>query len=88
MLQSDWLDYGTWIIYTIPYVKRSGLFIWLLIKDKIQDFWEKGRGKGWSKLSTEEREKLVTFGKLSVNFRKLSGKPKTIDHHVSSRVFQ
>ena len=26
------------------------------------------------KLSTEDREKLVTFGKLSVNFRKLSGK--------------
>ena len=25
-------------------------------------------------LSTEDREKLVTFGKLSVNFRKLSGK--------------
>ena len=26
------------------------------------------------KLSTEDHEKLVTFRKLSVNFRKLSGK--------------
>ena len=26
------------------------------------------------KLSTEDNEKLVTFGKLSVNFRELSGK--------------
>ena len=33
---------------------------------KTQDFG----GKISEKLSTEDREKLVTFGKLSVNFRK------------------
>ena len=38
-------------------------------------------------LSTEDCEKLVTFGKLSVNFRKLSGKPETIDYYIYSRVF-
>ena len=31
-------------------------------------------GKMVENLLTEDREKLVTFGKLSVNFRKLSGK--------------
>ena len=69
MLQSDWLNYGTWTIYTIPY-RRSGPFIWLLIKVKTQEFWE----ERLEKLSTQDREKLVTFEKLSVNFRKLSGK--------------
>ena len=31
-------------------------------------------GKMVENLSTEDSEKLVTFGKFSVNFRKLSGK--------------
>ena len=68
MLESDWLDYGTWTIYTFPY-RRSGPFIRLSIKVKTQDFSKDGReaiGRG--------REKLVTFGKLSGNFRKFSGK--------------
>ena len=39
------------------------------------------------KLSTEDREKLVTFGKLSVNFRKLSGKPEMIYYYIYSRAF-
>ena len=68
MLESDWLDYGTWTIYTFPY-RRSGPFIRLSIKVKAKDF-----GKMVENLSTEDREKLVTFGKLSVNFWKLSGK--------------
>ena len=68
MLQSDWLDYSAWTIYTFPY-RRSGPFIWLSIKVKTQDFWEDGR-----ETIDRRREKLVTFGKLSVNFRKLSGK--------------
>ena len=68
MLQSDWLDSGTWTIYTFPY-RRSGPFVQLSIKVKTQDFWENGR-------ETIDRgsEMLVTFGKLSVNLRKLSGK--------------
>ena len=70
MLQSDWLDSGTWTIYTFPYI-RSGPFIRLSIKVKTQDFWEDGR-----ETIDRGREKLVTFGKLSVNFRKLSGKTK------------
>ena len=41
----------------------------LSIKVKTQDFWEDGR-----EAIDRGREKLVTFGKLSVNFRKLSGK--------------
>ena len=68
MLESDWLDYGTWTIYTFPY-RRFGPFIRLSIKVKVKDF-----GKMVENLSTEDREKLVTFGKFSVNFRKLSGK--------------
>ena len=68
MLQSDWLDYGTWTIYTFPY-RRSGPFIRFSIKVKTQDFWEDDR-----ETINRSREKLVTFGKLSVNFRKLSGK--------------
>ena len=68
MLQSGWLDYGTWTIYTFPY-GRSGPFIWLSIKAIKQDFWEDGR-----ETIDRSREKFVTFGKLSVNFRKLSGK--------------
>ena len=67
MLESDWLDYGTWTIYTFPY-RRSGLFIRLSIKFKVKDFWEDGR-----KPIDRDSEKLVTFGKLSLNFRKLSG---------------
>ena len=42
MLESDWLDYGTWTIYTFPY-RRSGPFIRLSIKVKVKDFWEDGR---------------------------------------------
>ena len=38
-------------------------------------------------LSTEDRKKLIAFGKLSVNFRKLSGKPETIDCYIYNRVF-
>ena len=68
MLESDWLDYGTWPIYTFPY-RRSGPFIRLSIKVKTQDFWEDG-----TEAIDRGREKLVTFGKLSVNVRKLSGK--------------
>ena len=68
MLESDWLDYGTWTIYTFPY-RRSGPFIRLSIKVKTQDFWEDGR-----EAIDRGRKKLVTFGKLSVNFQKLSGK--------------
>ena len=50
-----------------PY-RQSGPFIQLSIKVKTQDFWEDGR-----EATYRGREKLVTFGKLSVNFRKLSG---------------
>ena len=39
------------------------------------------------KLSTEDSEKLVTFGKLSVNFRKLPEKPETIYYCIYSRAF-
>ena len=39
------------------------------IKIKTQDFWEDGR-----ETIDRGREMLVTFEKLSVNFRKLSGK--------------
>ena len=62
MLQSDWLDYGTWTIYTFPYTGLS-------IKVKTQDFWEGGK-----ETINRGREMLDTFGKLSVNFRKISGK--------------
>ena len=57
-----------WTISTFPY-RRSGPFIQLSIKAKIQDFWEDGR-------ETIDRglEKLVTFGKLLVNLRKFSKK--------------
>ena len=82
MLESDWLDYGTSTIYTSPY-RRSAPFIRLSIKVKVKDF-----GKMVENISTEDSEKLVTFGKLSMNFRKLSGKPETIDHHIYSRIFQ
>ena len=67
MLQSDWLGYGTWTIYTFPY-RRSGPFIRFSIKVKKQDFWEDDR-----ETINRSHENLVTFGKLSVNFRKLSG---------------
>ena len=39
------------------------------------------------KLLTEDHEKLVTFGKLSMNFRNFPGKPETIDYYIYSRVF-
>ena len=39
------------------------------VKVKTQDFWEDGR-----ETINRGREKLVTLGKLLVNFRKLSGK--------------
>ena len=68
MLESDWLDNRTWTIYTFPY-RRSGPFIRLSIKVKTQDFWEDDR-----EVIDRGREKLVAFGKLSVNFQKLSGK--------------
>ena len=42
MLESDWLDYGTWTIYTFPY-RWSGPFIRLSIKVKVKDFCEDGR---------------------------------------------
>ena len=42
MLESDWLDNGTWTIYTFPY-RRSGPFIRLSIKIKVKDFWDDGR---------------------------------------------
>ena len=61
-------DYGTWTIYTFPY-KRYGPFIWLSTKLKTQDFWQYG-----GETVNKGHEKLVTFGKLSVNFRKLSRK--------------
>ena len=70
MMQSDWLDSGTWTIYTFPY-RRSGPFIRFLIKVKTQDFWEDDR-----ETIDRGREKLVTFGKLSVNFRKHSGRTR------------
>ena len=55
MLQSDWLDYGTWTIYTFSY-RRSGPFRWLLIKVKRQDFGEDG-----GETIDRGREKFVTF---------------------------
>ena len=44
--------------------------------DSLYGFRSKLRifGKMAENLSTEDSEKLVTFGNLSVNFRKLSGK--------------
>ena len=68
MLLSDWLDSGPWTIYTFPY-RRSGPFIRISIKVKTKDFREDGR-----ETFERGREMLVTFGKLSVTFRKLSGK--------------
>ena len=68
MLESDWLDYRTWTGYTFPY-RRSGPYIRLSIKVKTHGFWEDGR-----ETIDRGREKLLTFGKFSVNFRKLSGK--------------
>ena len=68
MLWSDWLDSRTWTIYTFPY-RRSEPFIRLSTKVKTQDFLEDGR-----ETIDRGRGMLVTFGKLSVNFRKLSGK--------------
>ena len=44
-------------------------YIRLSIKVKTQDFWKDGR-----EAMHRGREKLVAFGKLSVNFRKFSGK--------------
>ena len=89
MLQSDWLDYRAWTIYTFPYVYTiytaldlSGPFTRLFIKVKTQDFWEDRR-----ETIDRGRKKLVTFGKLSVNFRKLSGKTEAIDYYIFSRVF-
>ena len=73
MLESDWLDYGTWTIYTFPYSNHlytvRTIYIRLSIKVKTQDFWKDGR-----EAMDRGREKLVAFGKLSVNFRKFSGK--------------
>ena len=63
-----WLHSGTWTIYTFPY-RRSEPFIRFSIKVKTQDFWEDDR-----ETINRSREKLVTFGKLSVNFWQLSGK--------------
>ena len=68
MLESDWLDYGTWTIYTFPY-RRSGLFIGLSIKVKVKDFWEDGRkpiDRGSRKVSYIR--KIV--GEFSETFRK------------------
>ena len=64
MLQSDWLDYGTWTIYTFRIDGPDHLYGFL-------NTGFLGRGR-----ETIDRggEKFVTFGKLSVNFRKLSGK--------------
>ena len=81
MLYSDWLDSGTWTIYTFPY-RRSGSFIRLSIKVKTQDFWEDGR-----ETIDRGREMLVEFGKLSVNFRKLSGRPETVDYYIFSTIY-
>ena len=80
MLQSDWLDYRAWTIYTFPY-RLSGPFIRLSFKVKTQDFGEDGR-----ETIDRGREKLVTFRKLSVNFRKLPEKLETIDYYIFSRV--
>ena len=68
MPESDWLDYGARTIYTFPY-RWSRPFIWLSVKVKTQDFWKDGR-----EAIDRGRERLVTFGKLSANFRKFSGK--------------
>ena len=63
--------------------RRSGPFIRLSVKVKTQGFWEDGK-----ETIDRSREKFVTFGKLSVNFRKLSGKkPETMDYYIFSRVF-
>ena len=59
---------GWMTIYTCPY-RRFGPFIRLSIKVKTRDFWEDGR-----ETIDRGREMLVTFGKLSVNFWKLSEK--------------
>ena len=48
MLWSDWLDSGTWTIYTFPY-RRSGPSIWLSIEVKTR----RAFGKMAEKLSTE-----------------------------------
>ena len=74
MLYSDWLDSGTWTIYTIQY-RRSGPFIRLSIKVKTQDFWEDGR-----ETFDRGREMLVTFGKFSVE-------PEMVGYYIFSRVF-
>ena len=74
MLQSDWLDYGTWTIYTFPY-RWSGPFIWFSIKVKTQDFWEDDR-----ETINRSHENLVTFGKLSE-------RPEMIDYYILSRIF-
>ena len=81
MLQSDWLDSGTWTICTFPY-RRSGPFIRLSIKVKRRDFWEDGR-----ETIDRGREMLVTFRKLSVNFENFPGRPETVDYYIFSRVF-
>ena len=53
----------------IGWIMERGPSIRLSIKVKMQDFWEDGR-----EAIDRGCEKLVMFGKLSVNFRKLSGK--------------
>ena len=76
MLLSDWLNSGTWTIYTFPY-RQSRPIIQLLIKVKTQDFWEDGR-------ETIDRgcEMLITFGKLSVNFWNFLKRSETVDYNI------
>ena len=62
-LESDWLDRGTWTVYTLPY--RHGT--WLQLKPRFF-------GKLEKKLSTRDHEKLVMFRNVSVKFQKLFGK--------------
>ena len=70
ILQSDWLDYGTWTIFTFMY-KRSSPFIRLLI---MKDF----RRNQKRAIGRESRQVFLTdvteimFGKFSlfINFRK------------------
>ena len=61
-----------WILELGPSIhfRIDGRTVYTLsIKVKTQDFWEDGR-----ETIDRGREMLVTFGKLSVNFQKLSGK--------------
>ena len=77
MLQSDWLDYGTWTIYTF---RIDG-------PDRLYGFRSKLKHRIFGKITEKPSTEVVKISYVGKIVGKFPERPETIDYYILSRIF-